>query len=109
MRQERPIRRFLSVLFPVLLLAVAPAAAEDTGSPSDPAVIPDRIAANAVALRDRALEDDLSVDIVHRQGRIHEHGARCVSVTKGKEIEVHGCYRIGPGLKLLGNRDMKTI
>ncbi|MBT8081424.1 MAG: M28 family peptidase [Gammaproteobacteria bacterium] len=48
----------------LIILAAAPAAAEDTGSPSDPAVIPARVAANAVALRDRALEDNLSVDIV---------------------------------------------
>ena len=48
--------------FAVLLAAAA--IAEDTSVMPDPAIIPAKVAANAVALRDRALENNLSVDIV---------------------------------------------
>ena len=50
--------------FTILLpLLAGPAPANDTALP-DPSVIPAGIAASAVALRDRALEDNLPVDIV---------------------------------------------
>ena len=50
--------------FTILLpLLAGPASANDTALP-DPSVIPAGIAANALALRDRALEDNLPVDIV---------------------------------------------
>jgi Zn-dependent M28 family amino/carboxypeptidase len=45
-------------------LLAGPVLADDVASLPDPAVIPPQVAANAVALRDRALGDNLSVDIV---------------------------------------------
>ncbi len=51
--------------FAVLFFLVAgPASADDADSRSGPTAIPAEVAASAVALRDRALEDNLSVDIV---------------------------------------------
>jgi Zn-dependent M28 family amino/carboxypeptidase len=53
-------------LLALLLFAPAsPLLAQSSPDPSDdPAMIPSDVAANAIALRDRALEDNLSVDIV---------------------------------------------
>ena len=48
----------------LVLLLAGPVAADDSANLPDPAMIPADVAANAIALRDRALEDDLSVDIV---------------------------------------------
>ena len=48
----------------LIFLGAGSVLAEDTGIRPDPAAIPAEVAANAIALRERALEDNLSVDIV---------------------------------------------
>ena len=48
----------------LIFLGAGSVLAEDTGIRPDPAAIPAEVAANAVALRERALGDNLSVDIV---------------------------------------------
>ena len=56
----------LKTLAALIVLAAAPAIAQDeaSGNTIDPSIIPADIAAQAVALRERALKENLSVDIV---------------------------------------------
>ena len=56
----------LKTIAALVVLTAAPAIAQDEANENtiDPSIIPADIAANAVALRERALSDNLSVDIV---------------------------------------------
>lgn len=56
----------LNTLAALLVLTTAPAIAQDEANENtiDPSIIPVDVAAKAVALRERALQDNLSVDIV---------------------------------------------
>ena len=56
----------LKTIAALLVLTAAPAIAQDEANENtiDPSIIPADIATNAIALRERALQDNLSVDIV---------------------------------------------
>jgi len=66
MQKHTPIARDIAAFVVLLSLTVGPASsAENSGELTvDPSVIPQNLVKQALALRDRALKDNLSVDIV---------------------------------------------
>jgi len=70
----------LKTIAALFVLTAAPAIAQDETNENtiDSSIIPADIAANAIALRERALNDNLSVDIRNYRGRAtaYGHGGR---------------------------------